>query len=48
MFRTNHRPKPFVRGLVWIWDDNFDSVELKKSILKAADGRNLECKSTKL
>ena len=33
----NQRPKLFVPKVVLIWDDNFDSLELKKSMLKEAD-----------
>lgn len=47
MSHTNGRCKRFVPGVLYICDDNFDVIGLKKSILKAADGRNLECSSNR-
>ena len=37
MLHDNGRSKPFVPGIALVWDDNFDSLELKKSIIKEAD-----------
>ena len=37
MSHTNHRPKVFVPRVAWIWDDNSDSQQRKKSMLKEAD-----------
>ena len=36
MFYSNRHPNPFVSTVAWTWDDNFDPLELKKSILKDA------------